>query len=127
MTKIDGLDYSSEELIYFEKEMRAYRLPKYVKFWKRFGIPFIKYTILPAVILVIVLGSVYMSPKNFGQWDWAWVVSKSIVLSYIAGFGLWTMTSHITELISVNRLRKRLGLSQTDFNLLVIAFQITGM
>ncbi len=126
---IDGyvLDYTTEELEYFEQEMRKYRLPWITKMWKKYGVPFIRFTFLPALIIIIIFGALYMSQKNYGQWDWMWTLDKSIALFYIAGFGLFTLISHIFELITTNKLRRRLGLSQRDFRILVIAFQITGM
>lgn len=127
-TDVHTLPYTTEELEYFEKEMRAYRLPKYVKFWKKAGVPFIRYTFLPALIIIVVFGLIQMSDRNYGQWDWMWTMDKIIALTYIAGFGLWTLTSHITELISTNKLRRRLGIkNKWHFQVLVIAFQITGM
>lgn len=127
-TDVNALPYTTEELEYFEKEMRAYRLPKYVKFWKKAGVPFIRYTFLPAIIIIIIFGALYMSERNFGQWDWMWTLDKSIGLAYIAGFGLWTLTSHLLELYSTNKLRRRLGIkNKWHFQVLVIAFQITGM
>ena len=127
ITDVNVLPYTTEQLEYFEKEMRAYRLPKYVKFWKKAGVPFIRFTFLPALIIIVVFGLLQMSDRNYGQWDWMWTLDKVIALTYIAGFGLWTLTSHITELISTNKLRRRLGLPKWHFQILVIAFQITGM
>lgn len=124
---VHELDYTIEELEYFEQEMRKYRLPKITKFWKIYGVKFIRYTFLPALILIAIFGMIYMGEKNYGQLDWMWTVSKAIGLFYIAGFGLFTLVSHISELVTTNKLRKRLGLSKWEFQVLVIAFQITGM
>lgn len=127
-TDVNALPYTTEELEYFEKEMHAYRLPKWVKWWKKAGVPFIRFTFLPALIIIIIFGAIYMSERNFGQWDWMWTLDKSIALTYIAGFGLWTLSSHIVELISTNKLRRRLGIkNKWHFQVLVIAFQITGL
>lgn len=124
---IHTLPYTSEQLIYFESEMKKFRLPKVTQLWKKFGVPFIRFTFLPALIIIIIFGALYGSEKNYGQWDWMWTLDKVIALSYIAGFGLWTLVSHLFELSSTNKLRKRLGLPQEHFQILVIAFQITGM
>jgi len=123
---IHELDYTSEELQYFEDEMRKYRLPKITKIWKKIGVPFIRYTFLPALIIIVVFGIIYNN-SAYGQNDWMWVLDKVIALSYILGFGLFTLVSHLSERITTNKLRKRLGLSKRDFQILVIAFQITGM
>lgn len=127
VTDVNTLPYTTEQLEYFEKEMRAFRLPKYVQIWKKVGVPFIRFTFLPALIIIIVFGILYMSGKNYGQRDWMWTLDKAIALTYIAGYGLWTLSSHILERVSTNKLRKRLGLPKWDFQVLVIAFQITGM
>jgi hypothetical protein len=124
---VTTLDYTSEELEYFEQEMRKYRLPWITKMHKKYGVPFIRYTFLPALIIIAVLGFIYMGERNRGQLDWMWTVDKCIALFYIAVFGIFTLISHVAELITTNKLRKRLGLSKYEFNLLVIAFQITGM
>jgi uncharacterized membrane protein YbhN (UPF0104 family) len=120
------VDYSAEELEYFEKEMRKYKLPWITKVWKKFGVPFIRYSFLPAIILIVIFGAIY-NGSAYGQNDWMWGASKGIALFYILGFGLFTLISHVSELITANKLRKRLGLSQRDFKIMVIAFQITGM
>lgn len=122
-----ALDFTPEQLEYFEKEMRAYRLPWITRLHKLYGVPFIRFTFLPALILIIVLGIIYGSPKNYGQNDWMWTVDKYIALFYIAVFGIFTLVSHVFERVTTNKLRKRLGLSQQDFAILVITFQITGM
>lgn len=126
---IDGhtLDYTTEELEYFETEMRKYRLPWITKMHKKYGVPFIRYTFLPALIIIAVFGFIYMGQNNYGQPDWMWTLDKTIVLSYIAGFGGFTLISHIFELVTTNKLRRRLGLSKWDFQILVIAFRITGI
>lgn len=124
---VHELPYTTEELEYFEIEMRKFRLPKVTQAWKKFGVPFIRYTFLPALIIIIIFGAMYGSDRNVGQWDWMWTLDKVIALTYIGAFGLWTLVSHLFELSSTNKLRKRLGLSQEHFKILVIAFQITGM
>lgn len=120
------VDYTTEELEYFEKEMRKYRLPWITKIHKKYGVPFIRFSFLPALIIVVIFGAIYNN-SAYGQNDWMWTLDKTIALFYIAGFGLFTLVSHVSELISTNKLRRRLGLSHRDFNIMVIAFQITGM
>lgn len=121
-----SVEYTPEELQYFENEMRKYKLPWITKVFKKYGVPFIRYTFLPALILIVIFGAIY-NGSQYGQNDWMWVVSKAIAFSYILGFGMFTLISHVSELLSTNKLRKRLGLSKRDFNIMVIAFQITGM
>jgi hypothetical protein len=120
------VNYTPEELQYFEKELRKYKLPWITKVWKKYGVPFIRYSILPALIIIAVFGIIYNN-SVYGQNDWMWTVDKAIALFYIFGFGLFTLISHVAELITTNKLRRRLGLSKRDFNIMVITFQITGM
>lgn len=122
----DELDFTTEQLEYFETEMRKFKLPLITKLHKKYGVPFIKYSIAPALILIIVLGLIY-NGSDYGSNNWMWTVDKAIGLFYIFGFGIFTLISFIFERTSTNKLRKRLGLSQRDFAILVIAFQITGM
>jgi len=123
---INSLKYTSDELLYFEKEMLKYRLPWISKVWKTYGVQFLRYTFLPALIIIAIFGAIYGN-SAYGQNEWMWVLDKSIALFYLIGFGLFTVTSRITEFFSTNKLRKRLNLSRNDFNIMVIAFQITGM
>jgi hypothetical protein len=128
MTKIIGteLDFTTEQLDYFEKEMKAYRLPWITRMHKKIGVPFIRFGILPIILYVAITGIIY-NGSSYGQHEWLWTVDKAIAFFLIFGFGGFTLISYIFEKITVNKLRKRLGLSHTDFNILVIAFQITGM
>lgn len=119
-------DYTTEQLEYFEKEMRKYKLPWIAKIHKKYGVPFIKYSFAPALIIIIILGLIY-NGSSYGRNDWMWTVDKAIALFYIFGFGIFTLISWILKKVSVNKLRKRLGLPEKDFNILIIAFQITGM
>jgi len=120
------MDYTAEELEYFKKEMRKYKLPWITKAWKKVGVPFIRYSFLPALILITIFGIIY-NGSAYGQNEWMWTVDKAIGLFYILGFGGFTLISHVAELIKTNKLRRRLGLSQRDFKILVIVNQITGM
>lgn len=123
----EALDFTTEELEFFEKEMRAYRLPWITRLHKIYGVWFARFCMLPLVVLIAVLGIIYMGANNRGQLDWLWTVDKAIAFFIIFGFGIFTLISHIFERVSTNKLRKRLGLSKRDFAILVIAFQITGM
>jgi hypothetical protein len=120
------LDFTNEQLQYFETEMRKYKLPLVTKWHKKYGVPFIRYSFLPALIIIVVFGLIY-NGNPYGRYDWMWTLDKVIAFFYIFGFGLFTLTSFIFERVSTNKLRRRLGLSQMDFNALVVIFQITGM
>lgn len=126
INNVTELDWTPEQLTYFEQEMRKYRLPKISQWHKKFGVPFIRFSFLPALLLIVVLGMIYMN-SSYNQNQWMWIVDKSIAFFYIFFFGTFTLISHLAEKITANKLRRRLGLSHRDFNILVIAFQITGM
>ena len=120
------LNFTDEQLQYFETEMRKFKLPAITKLHKKYGVPFIKYSIAPVLIFIIILGIIY-NGSDYGSNNWMWTVDKALAFIYIFGFGIFTLVSWIFEKTSVNKLRKRLGLSHTDFNIFVITFQITGM
>lgn len=120
------LNYTEEQLEYFETEMRKFKLPWITRMWKLYGVPFIRYSIVPIILIIAVFGIIY-NGSAYGRNEWMWTVDKAIAFFLIFGFGGFTLISHIFELVSTNKLRKRLGLPKIDFNILVIAFQITGM
>ena len=120
------VDYTPEELQYFEKELRKYKLPWITKVWKKYGVPFIRYSILPTLIIIAVFGIIYNN-SAYGQNDWMWTVDKAIALFYILGFGIFALIAHLAELITTNKLRKKLGLSKKDFDDITKTFEITGM
>ena len=128
MTKIIGtsLDFTDEQLAYFEKEMKAYKLPWIPKMHYKYGVPFIRYSILPIILYVFVTGIIY-NDSAYGQNQWMWTVDKTIAFFLIFGFGGFTALAWLIKKLSVNSLRTKLGLSHNDFDILVIAFQITGM
>ena len=123
---VNTLPYTPEQLEYFEQEMRKYKLPWITKMHKKYGVPFIRYSFLPAFIIIIVFGMIYMDGR-FGQNQWMWTLDKTIAFFYIFGFVGFTLISFIFERATTNKLRRRLGLSKRDFAILIIAFQITGM
>jgi len=119
-------DYTQEELQYFEKELRKYKLPWISKMFKKYGIQVIRYSILPMLILLTIFGVIYNGSAQ-GVNEWMWVFDKAVALSYIFGFGLFAVVSKLSEQYTANKLRKKLGLSHHYFKLLVAAHQITGM
>jgi hypothetical protein len=124
-SNINQLDYTEEQLQYFETEMRKFRLPLICRLWKRFGLNFLSYSIIPVMVILAVLFVIYNN-SQYGI-DWIWILCKSIILFYIFGVGGSGLISHILELIFVNKLRRRLGLTKIDFQIFVNQFEITGM
>jgi hypothetical protein len=128
MTKIIGteLDFTTEQLDYFEKEMKAYKLPWIPTMHYKYGVPFIRYSIAPIIVFLIVTFLIY-DESAYGHNAWMWSVDKIIAFFLIFGFGGFTLLAWVIKKLSVNSLRTKLGLSHNDFDILVIAFQITGM
>jgi hypothetical protein len=124
-TDFNQLGFTTEQFKYFETEMLKFRLPLICRLWKRFGLNFLLYSIIPVMIILAVLFVIY-NQSQYG-YDWIWTLCKSIMLFYIFIIGGSALVSHLVELLSVNILRRRLGLSKKDFATLVIAFQVTGM
>jgi len=119
-------DYTQEELQYFEEELKKYKLPWISRVFKKYGVPFIRYSFLPVLIVLVIFGAIY-NGSAYGVNEWMWVFDKAVAFFYIFGFGAFALTGHFAEKITANKLRKRLGLSHHFFKLLVEAHQITGM
>lgn len=119
-------DFTPEELDYIKDELYQYRLPWISRVWKKIGVPFLRYSFLPAIILIVILGAIYTG-SALGVNDWIWGVIKGIAFFYIFGVGALALIGKTAERITANRLRKKLGLSHHYFKLLVEAHQITGM
>ena len=119
-------DYTTEELRYFEEELKKYKLPWITKAFKKYGVTVLRYSILPVVIVLVIFGAIY-NGSAYGVNEWMWVFDKAVALSYIIGFGLFGIISKLSEQYTANKLRKKLGLSHHYFKLLVEAHQITGM
>jgi len=122
----EELDFTTEQLDYFEKEMKAYKLPWISKMHYKYGVPFIRYAILPIILYVVITGIIY-NGSSYGQHEWLWIVDKAIAFFLIFGFGSFTLLAWVIKKFSVNSLRTKLGLSHRDFDILVITFQITGI
>ena len=114
--------YSQEEI---KKELMAYKLPWISIFFKKYEVVFMRYSIVPVFVLMIFFAVIYMNTP-YGRNDWMWDFDKITVLFYIFCFGGLSLISHFSELIKTNRLRKKLGLSQQEFKILIEKYQITG-
>ena len=119
-------DYTTEELQYFETELKKYKLPWISKVWKKYGVPVLRYSFLPVLIILVIFGAIY-NGSAIGVNDWMWTFDKIVAFIYIFGFGALALAGKLFELYRTNKLRKKLGLSHHYFKLLVEAHQITGM
>jgi len=117
------MSYTKEEI---KAELQKYKLPWIAKVWKKIGVPFLRYSFLPALILITIFGVIY-NGSAYGVNDWMWTVDKAIAFFYIFGVGALALIGHFAERLTANKLRKKLGLSHEDFKILVDVYQITGM
>ena len=117
------MSYTKEEI---KTELQKYKLPWISKIWKKFGIVFLRYSFFPVFLIIAILGIIYNS-SMVGVNEWMWILDKTIILFYIFGIGAFALISHIAELITVNKLRRKLGLSHMGFKILIESYQITGM
>jgi hypothetical protein len=117
--------FTTEQLTYFETEMRKYKLPWLTKILKKYGMPVFRNAFPIALVIITVFGLIYNHNPYNNQW--MWTMDKCIALFFILGFGGFALIAHLMELYTTNKLRRRLGLTKQQFDMLVIAFQITGM
>jgi hypothetical protein len=117
------MKYTKDEI---KAELQKYKLPWISKIFKKYGVPFIRYSFLPVLVLMGIFGAIY-NGSAYGVNEWMWVFDKTVAFFYIFGFGAFALISHFAELATVNKLRKKLGLSHEEFKILVEAYGITGM
>lgn len=116
--------FTGEELDYFKTVMENYKLPWISRMWKKYVVPRITYFIFPTFILLTILFLIYNAAKS--DIAWIWFTCKAIVFTCF-GFGGFVLIAHFSETISTYKLRKRLGLTKAEFDVLVNLWQITGM
>jgi len=116
------MTYTKEEI---KAELQKYKLPWIAKVFKKYGVPFIRYSFLPALIVLVIFGAIY-NGSAYGVNDWMWTFDKAVAFFYIFGFGGFALIAHFAERLTANKLRKKLGLSHEEFKILVEAYQIKG-
>jgi hypothetical protein len=119
ITNVNELPFTTEQLTYFEEEMKKYKVPFLYKIvfgsLYKAGVVF-----MPVLILtILVLGLIYNS-SNFNLWG----IIKGLTFGVIFGIGGLVLISWILQRIKVKKECKRLGLTLYQWNLLAIAFQI---
>ena len=119
------VEFTQQELQNILNQMRSYKLPLLTRVVKKVVYPLFKYSILPVFIFLFIIFVLYNYHYGYG-YQWVWTTGKVIVLTYIFGFVGLMLLGHLCELYSVNRLRRRLGLSQKQFRTMVTTFQIDG-
>lgn len=120
-TNVNELPFTTDQLTYFETEMRKYKVPFLYKIV--FGSLYKAGAIfMPLLILtILVLGLIYNSGRS--HFD-LWSIIKGLGLGVIFGIGGLVLISWAWQRLKVKRECKRLGLTLYQWNLLVIAFQI---
>ena len=120
-TNVNELPFTTDQLTYFETEMRKYKVPFLYKIV--FGSLYKAGAIfMPVLILtILVLGLIYNSGRS--HFD-LWSIIKGLGLGVIFGIGGLVLVSWAWQRLKVKRECKRLGLTLYQWNLLVIAFQI---
>lgn len=116
------MKYSEEEI---RVELLSYKLPWLAKVWKKYGVKALRFSILPLFLTALTFGIIYNESTQI--YDWMWWVAKVMVLLLIFGFGTLALLGHLTELVSTNKLRRKLGLTQQEFKNLVIKYGVTGL
>ena len=92
MTIISGttLNFTDEQLVYFEAQMKAYKLPWIPTMHYKYGVPFIRFGILPIILYVAITGMIY-NGSAYRHNAWMWAVDKAIAFFLIFGFGGFTL------------------------------------
>lgn len=117
------MKYNKDEI---KAELQKYKLPWISKVFKKYGVPFIRYSFLPVLILLGIFGAIY-NGSAYGVNEWMWVFDKIVAFFYIFGFGAFALIAHFAERLTANKIRKKLGLTHEEFKILVESYQITGM
>lgn len=111
---------------YIKTELLKYKLPWIAKVWKKIGVGILRYSLLPMAIIIVIFGVIY-NGSAVGVNDWMWTFDKVVAFFYLFGVGGLGLLGHFAERITANKLRKRLGLSHSEFKLYVEAYQIKGI
>ena len=119
-TDIHQLPYTPEQLEYFETEMRKYRVPWLYKIvfgslykWGKYFMPLL-------FLAILVMGLIH----TLSSFD-LWVPIKILAFIFIFGIGSLVLISWIWHRLKVLKECKRLGIKLYEWNIMVIAFQIT--
>jgi len=117
---VNELPFTPEQLDYFEKEMRKYKVPLLYKWVFGFLYKYGAIAMPLLVVVIIVLGLIYSNGHHLGLWP----IIKILAFGYIFGLGGLTLISFLWHRFKVLIECKRLGLTLKQWNLLAIAFQI---
>lgn len=116
------MSYTKEEI---KKELEKFKLPWLARVWKKYGVVILRFSIIPVFAIATIFGIIYNN-SSYGQNDWMWILIKTIAFIYVIGLGVFGLLGHFTEKIAANKLRRKLGLSHEEFEILMDVYQITG-
>ena len=116
---INDLNFTAEQLVYFEKEMRKYRVPFLYKIvfgslykWGKYFMPLF-------FLIILILGLIH----SFSNLD-LWNPIKILAFLFIFGIGGLVFISWVWHRLKVLKECKRLNLTLQEWNILAIAFEI---
>jgi len=122
---MNELDYTPEELEYFEQEFQKYKLPWISRSWRKIGIPVLVRGFIFAALIIIIFSIIHgISSRNY---EWMWILCKTLALFYIFVVGGFGLIAHIFEIISLYKFRKKLKVNKEEFQYLLIIYPITGL
>jgi len=117
---INEFNFTPEQLVYFETEMRKYKAPLLYKLvfgslykWGKYFMPLI-------FLVIVVMGIIHVSTKLD-----LFNAIKIFAFFWIFFIGGFVLISFVWQRLKVNKARKKLGLTLYQWNTLAIAFQIT--
>jgi len=114
-------DFTLQELRTFEKELRAFRIPKFSQIINRLWIKFGKYTITPIVSSILLGLFGYITPN----------INKSIIITFltimiIILFGI-SFLVYLSDLLiewKITTTAQKLGLDSEEWDYLIELFNI---
>jgi hypothetical protein len=120
ITNVNEFNFTTEQLDYFEKEMRKYKVPFLYKIVMGSLYKWAKYFYPIVFLVIIVLALVH----NFSTVD-LFPLIKGIGLVVIFGTLVPLTIAWVWNVLKTKRECKKLGLTKYQWDTLVIAFQIT--
>ena len=118
---VNQWDFTTEELERLEQEMKKYKPPFLYKYMMKFLYNYGAIVIPLTVLVVAILGFIYMNGNLYFD---LWPIIKGIALTLIIGVGLLGSILHMWNRFKIRRYCKKLGITEVQWNQLVIAFQI---
>jgi len=116
---VNILPFTSEELEYFESEMKKYKPPKIYKWVFGSLYKWGKY-FMPALFLIILILAIIDIIANINLFN----IIKLFAFFWIFFIGGAVLVAWVAHRIKVKKECKRLGLTLYQWNILAIAFQI---